>query len=113
MFKFLIAFVVFVAAVGALWWTGLLTKWVPTIPTPQSMITPKQAAVEAQQPATTTPQTPEPPAPTYDLPTSASDATDEAIVKDSAAIDAQITTLAGENTDAQNTLTDKPITQEY
>ncbi len=112
MFKFLIAFVVFVAAVGALWWTGLLTKWVPTIPTPQSMMT---AAVETQQPATTTPQTPPPPppAPTYDLPTSASDATDEAIVKDSAALDAQITTLAGENTDAQNTLTDKPITQEY
>lgn len=113
MFKFLIAFVVLVAAAGALWWAGLITKFVPSVPTPQSLMAPKPAPKTVEPQATTTPPTPEPPAPTFDLPTSVNDASDDALTKDAAAIDAQITALSGDNTDAQAALLDKAVTQEY
>ena len=109
MFKFIITLVVLIVAAGALWYTGLLSQWVPSIPTYSSLMSPQTATTTPE----TTTQQPQAQQPVNDLPTAANDASDEALVKDSASIDAQMSALQTDSTNAQNSTTDKPVTQEY
>lgn len=109
MFKFIIAIVVLLAALGGLWYTGWLSKIIPMIPS-------MKAAPAAQAPAATT--TPvvakeEPPAPVSDLPTADNDASDQALVQDMAAIDVQIKGLGTDTADSASSINDKQVTQEY
>ncbi len=110
MFKFIVTIVVLLIAGAALWWTGLLSQWVPSIPTYSALMGTN---------ATTTEQTPQTPTnnteqqPVNDLPTATNDASDDALAKDAAAMDAELTVLAGDSASAQNSLNDKPVTQEY
>lgn len=108
MFKVLIGLIVIAAATGALWYTGLLSKWVPSIPTYASLISPRSTATTTPETADTQTQQPQ-----NDLPTAANDASDDAIIKDEASIDAQMSALSSDNTAAQNSTSDTPVTQEY
>ncbi len=108
MFKFIITIVVLLVVAGALWFTGLLSQWVPSIPTYSSLMSPSVA--------TTTPQTTntqQAQAPVNDLPTATNDASDAALVQDSASIDAQMSNLQTDSANAQSSTNDKPVTQEY
>jgi hypothetical protein len=110
MFKFLATVIVLLAAIGAVWYTGWLTKWVPSIPSPDSLFSSKAPVT-----ATTTQQTPteQQPAAVNDLPTSQTDASDQALAQDSAALDVQMEALTTDSANAQGSLNDKPVTQEY
>lgn len=109
MFKLLITIVVIAAIAGGLWYTGWLSKILPMIPMMHSQ------APAPEQAATTTSQTPvaQAPAPVNDLPTAANDASDQALVQDTAAIDAQMQGLGSDNTSSSGSLNDKPVSQEY
>ncbi len=107
MFKFLITIVVLLVIVGALWWTGLLSQWVPGVPKPEAFMS---APVATTTPQTTTQTQPQA---TNDLPTQSNDASDAALTKDGAALDVQMEAMASDSTAAQNSLNDKPVTQEY
>jgi hypothetical protein len=110
MFKFLISLVVLIVIAGGLWWSGLLSQWVPQVPTFASLMGNQTATTTQQTPTTTQQQQQTPP---HDLPTAANDASDQALVKDSAALDAELTALSTDNANAQGSLNDKPVTQEY
>ena len=111
MFKFIIIVIVLIAAVAALWWTGLLTQWVPSIPTPSALMSGTPAPAPA---ATTTQQTPaQQPQATNDLPTQPSDASDQALSQDQAAIDTQMQGLGTDSASAQSSTNDQPVSQEY
>lgn len=108
MFKFLIAAVVLIIAIAAVWYTGWLSKWVPSIPTYGQLMN--------GQTATTTPQTSGGEAqqqPVNDLPTATNDASDEALVKDSASLDAQMSALQTDSSNAQSSTNDQSVSQEY
>jgi len=109
MFKFVITIVVLLVAAGALWYTGLLSKWVPSIPTYSQLMSSSTATTT---PATTQTQQ-QAQAPVNDLPTATNDASDSALVKDSASLDAQMSALSTDSANAQNSTNDKPVTQEY
>jgi cell division septation protein DedD len=109
MFKFFATIVVLVVAGAALWWTGWLTKFVPFIPLP-SQIMKSQPSVDTT--AQTTPSDQQPTA-VNDLPTATNDASDQALARDAAAIDVQMGALVTDSANAQNSLNDKPVTQEY
>jgi uncharacterized iron-regulated membrane protein len=108
MFKFFVSLFMLLLVAGGLWWSGYLSKWVPSIPTYQSLMSSKTATTTPIVPVTQQQQ-----APQSDLPTAANDASDQALVQDTAALDAEINAFATDNANAQNTLTDKPVTQEY
>lgn len=109
MFKFLVTVVVLLAAIGAVWYSGYLTKWVPSIPSPESVF-----SSETPTTATTTQQTPtQQQQAVNDLPTATNDASDDALAKDSAALDVQMEALTTDSNNAQGSLNDKPVTQEY
>jgi hypothetical protein len=110
MFKLVITAVVLIIAAGAVWYTGWLSKWVPSIPTYSQLMNP-QTATTTQETATNT--QPQQQQAVNDLPTAANDASDEALVKDSASIDAQMSALQTDSSDAQSSTNDKPVTQEY
>jgi hypothetical protein len=109
MFKVIVSLAVLLVILGGLWWAGLITQFVPSVPMPQDFF--------GMNPATTTPQIvtqqETESGPVNDLPTAANDASDEAIAKDSAAIDAEISSLGSDSTTAEGSLSDKPVTQEY
>ena len=109
MFKFIITVVVLLVIAGGLWFTGLLSQWVPSIPTYASLMSPSAATTTP----TTTTQTQQQPQAVNDLPTAANDASDDALVKDSASIDTQMSALSSDNANAQSSTNDKPVTQEY
>jgi hypothetical protein len=109
MFKFIIGLVVLIVAVGAIWYTGWLSKWVPGVPTVSQLMSPQAATTT---PETTNTQAQQPQA-VNDLSTSPSDASDAALVKDSASLDAELQALSTDSTNAQNSTSDKPVTQEY
>jgi hypothetical protein len=110
MFKFFAVLVVLLVAAGALWWSGLLSQWVPSVPTYQALM--GTNATTTQQTPTTQNNTQQQTA-TNDLPTAANDASNEALDKDAAALDAELQVLSSDNASAQNSLSDKPVTQEY
>jgi len=109
MFKFLVVIVVLVVAAGALWYTGLLSQWVPSIPTVASLTAPKTSTTTPEVPA----QQQQQQQAVNDLPTDTTDASDAALVKDEAAIDAQMTALNTDSANAQASTNDKAVTQEY
>ncbi len=109
MFKFLITVVVLLVVAGALWFTGLLSQWVPSVPTYASLMSPTVATTTQQTATNTQPQQ----QPVNDLPTAANDASDAALVKDSASIDAQMGNLQTDSANAQSSTNDKPVSQEY
>ena len=100
--KWIIGLVVLVAIGAGLYFSG----WLGNIKLPG------QQTQTTQQPATTTPtQTQQ--QPVSDLPTQSNDASDAAIVQDSAAVDAQLTSLSSDSAGIDQSLNDKPVTQEY
>ena len=100
MMKWIIGLVVLVILGAGLWWSGILNNYFSTgvAPTPQEQ-------------ATTTPQQTQ--QPVSDLPTQQNDASDAAVVQDSAAVDAQMQALQSDNTAADQSLNDKPTAQEF
>jgi len=92
MLKWIIGIVVIALAVAALWWSGWLGKMTPS------------------QNATSTPQTqtPEVQAPTNGM-SASNDASDAAIVQDTAAIDAQMTGLTQDSANIDTSLNDKSV----
>ncbi|HEV8677362.1 MAG TPA: hypothetical protein VN701_00805 [Candidatus Paceibacterota bacterium] len=110
MFKFIAVIVVIVVAAAALWYTGLLSSWVPSIPSYQQMMSP---ATTTPQTATTTQQAQTQPQAVNDLPTQPNDASDDAIAKDAASIDAQMSALSTDDANAQNSTNDTPVSQDY
>jgi hypothetical protein len=110
MFKFLVSVLVLVIIVGGLWWSGLLSQWVPSVPTYASLMGAKTATTTDTVPQQ---QQQQQQTPVNDLPTATNDASDEALAKDSASLDAQMSAFSTDDTNAQNSLSDKPVTQEY
>ena len=109
MFKFIVTIVVLLVVVGGLWWSGLLSQWLPSVPKPEAFMGGPAATTTAQTP-TPTPQQQQA---VNDLPTQPNDASDSALAKDAAALDVQMEAMASDSTAAQNSLNDKPVTQEY
>jgi cytoskeletal protein RodZ len=104
MVKWIIGIVVVVAAVGGLWWSGILS----------SILSPGTAKTADQ--ATTTPQQQQQqqtPAPTNDLPTATTDTSNEALVQDTTAIDGQMQGLGSDSSSIDSSLNDKPVSQEF
>ncbi len=89
-----IILVLVLLVIGA-WYTGLFSAFMP----------------QAEETATTTPQVAQ--QPQNDLPTGMGDTSDSAILQDSAAVDAQIQALASDSAGIDESLNDKPVTQEY
>jgi len=110
MFKFVITIVVLLVAAGALWYTGLLSQWVPSIPT-YSQLMAQSTATTTPQTATTTQQQQQ--QAVNDLPTAQNDASDDALAKDSASLDAQLQALSTDSSNAQSSTNDAPVSQEY
>lgn len=110
MFKFIVTLAVLLAIGGGLWYVGLLSEWIPSIPTPSKVFSTNTATTTEQTP---TPQQNQQQQPVNDLPTATNDASDDALAKDSASIDAELTALSTDDSNAQNSLNDKPVTQEY
>ncbi|MBX4192213.1 hypothetical protein KW798_01880 [Candidatus Parcubacteria bacterium] len=95
--KWIIGIIV-IAAVGAgLWYSGVLTPLL-------SMGSPT---------ATTTVQTTTAAPSSSGLPTSDADSSDDALVKDAAAVDAQIEGLNQDSASVDQSLNDKPVEQSY
>jgi hypothetical protein len=99
MTKWIIGLGILVIIGVGLWWGGVFSSFMPSTPPPAPV-------------ATTTPQE-ETPAPVSDLPTQSNDASDAAILQDTAAIDAQMTSLDSDSANVDNGLNDKPVTQEF
>lgn len=99
MTKWIIAIGVLIIAGVGLWWSGVLSTWMP------------KPAPAVQQQATTTPQ--QTTQPVSDLPTSGGDNSDAALVQDSAAVDAQIKSLGSDSSNIDSGMNDKPINQEF
>ncbi len=97
MTKLIIGLVLALLAGAGLWWSGLLNDYLPN-----------KASAPVAQVATTTPQQQ-----TSDLPTATNDASDAAIVQDSAAVDLQLQALSSDQASADQSLNDKPISQEF
>ena len=104
MVKFLISIVVIAAVIGGLWWSGWLGKLGEMLPF--------DFMKPAAETATTTPQVAEEQV-INDLPTAANDASDQALEEDAAAIDVQMQALVSESADADASLSDKSVSQEY
>ena len=102
MIKWIIALVVIVAAGAGLWYSGMLNQWLPSM----------QPAQTATQTATTT-QAAQQQQPQNDLPTATNDASDAAILQDTAAIDAQMQSYSSDSANVSSGINDKPVTQEY
>jgi cytoskeletal protein RodZ len=100
MTKWIIAVGVLVIIGVGLWWSGVLSSFMP------------KAAPAVQQQATTTPQQ-QTQQPVSDLPTAGSDNSDAALVQDSAAVDAQIKSLNSDSSNIDSGMNDKPINQEF
>ena len=111
MFKFLVSVVVIIVVGGGLWWSGYLTKWVPSIPMPSDLMKTKTATTTAEVP-TNTQQTSQQ-TPKNDLSTATDDASDEALVQDQTSLDTQLSGLSTDSANAQGSLSDKPVSQEY
>ena len=90
--------IVVIVGIG-LWWSGVFSSLMPTT-------APEEKAKDTQQSAQT-------PAPVSDLPTQTSDSSDAAIVQDSAAVDAQLSSLSGDSANIDSSLNDKPVSQEF
>ncbi|TSC69686.1 MAG: hypothetical protein G01um101456_38 [Parcubacteria group bacterium Gr01-1014_56] len=84
-----------------LWWSGVFASLM------------SQVASGPQEQATTTPQTAQNTTPVNDLPTGSSDGSDAAIVQDSAAVDAQLSALSSDSANIDNSINDKPVSQEF
>lgn len=95
--KWILGIIVLVAlAVGVLWWQGLLQPW-----------------IFPQEPVQETAQQPQPIQSQTGLPTADSDTSDDALVQDSAAIDAQIKAFESDSASVDESLNDKPVEQAY
>jgi hypothetical protein len=102
MTKWIIGLGVLVIIGAGLWWSGVIATLMP------------KAAVTTEQQATTTPQQQtQQQAPVSDLPTAGTDNSDAALVQDSAAVDAQLTSLNSDSATIDNSMNDKPVTQEF
>lgn len=99
MTKWIIGLGILIIVGIALWWSGVIANFMP------------KPAETAQQ-ATSTPQQ-QTQQPVSDLPTAGTDASDEALLQDSAAIDAQLTSLNSDSANIESSLNDKPVTQEF
>lgn len=100
MTKWIIALGVLIIIGVGLWWSGIVTNFMTNLQ-------------PSEQTATTTPQVATTPEPVSDLPTANNDTSNAALAQDSVAIDAQITSLAGDSTGIDASLNDKPVTQEF
>ncbi len=101
MTKWIIGLGLLVIVGVGLWWSGVIANLMPGQPAPE-------------QQATTTPQqTQQQQQPTSDLPTGRSDTSDTALLQDSAAIDAQITSIGSDSSSIDSSMNDKAVTQEY
>ena len=95
MLKWIIGIVVIAIAAAALWWSGWLGK-----------MTPSQTATST--PETTQQTTPQAQAPTNGM-SASNDASDTAIVQDTAAIDAQMQGLTQDSASVDSSLNDKSV----
>lgn len=105
MTKWIIGIGVLIIVGLGLWWSGIISSLMPSTPTPIETAT--TTANQNQQAAQT------PPAPINDLPTQVNDASDAAIVQDSAALDMQLQSLTSDSANIDSSLNDKPVTQEF
>lgn len=83
---------------GFLWFTGILGSLGSSSEESETLTPEEQAAAQA---------------PINDLPTASNNASDDAILKDSAAIDAEIQGLSSDSASVDESLNDKPVSQEY
>ena len=100
MTKWIIGFGVVVIVGVALWWSGVFSSFMSGKPAPEEQ-------------ATTTPQQTQSPAPVSDLPTQNNDASDAAMVQDTAAVDLQLKSLSTDAANVDASINDKPVTQEF
>jgi hypothetical protein len=98
MTKWIIAIGILVIVAVGVWWSGLLSSLIPA------------ATPVAQEQATTTPQTQQP---VSDLPSQSNDASDAALVQDSAAVDTQLQGLGSDQSNIDSSMNDKPVSQEF
>lgn len=94
--KWIIGVVIIVAAAGALWWSGLLERWLLPAPAP--------APVVENEP---------PPQNTSGLSTAQNDNSDQALIQDSATIDAEMQALQADTASVDASFSDKPVEQAY
>jgi cytoskeletal protein RodZ len=100
MTKWIIGLGVIVIVGVGLWWSGVISNLIP-------------AAPAAQEQATTTPQQSAAQAPVSDLPTGGSDTSDAALLQDTAAADAQLSSLNSDSSSIDSSMQDKAVTQEF
>ena len=102
MTKWIIGLGVLVIVGVGLWWSGVISNLMPG------------ASVATQQQATTTPQQQtQTQQPVSDLPTASNDASDAALLQDSAAVDAQLQSLNTDSSNIDSSMNDKPVSQEF
>lgn len=100
MTKWIMGIVLLAIAGGGLWWSGLLKQYLP-MSEPTAMMEHPATTTPVQQPVVT------------DLPTQGNDASEAAIVQDTAALDVQFSSLSSDQSGVDQSLNDKPVTQEF